>query len=59
MDTEIEAEMLHDTDKLNQREKNNPNILCRRENSKISFVQINPDLTRSQANAAIVGDMQP
>lgn len=59
MDTEIEAETLHDTDKLNQSEKNNPNILCSRENSKISFVQINPDLTRSQANVAIVGDMQP
>lgn len=59
MDTEIEAEMLHDTDKLNQRGKNRPSILCRRENSKISLVQINPDLTRSQANLAIVGDMQP
>lgn len=47
MDTEMEAEMLHDTDKLNQREKTNPNILHRKENPKISFVQINPDLTWS------------
>lgn len=48
MDREMQVEMLHDTDKLNQREKNNPSILHRKENSKIRFIQRNPDLTRSR-----------
>lgn len=59
MDPEMEAEMLRDTDKLNQRGKDNLYRTFYVENAKIGFVQRNPNLTRGQTNLAIVGDMQP
>lgn len=59
MDPEMEAEMLRDTDKLNQRGKDNLYRTPYVENAKIGFVQRNPNLTRGQTNLAIVGDMQP
>lgn len=46
MDPEMEAEMLRDTDKLNQRGKDNLYRTSYVENAKIGFVQRNPNLTR-------------
>lgn len=46
MDPEMEAEMLRDTDKLNQRGKDNLYRTFYVENAKIGFVQRNPNLTR-------------
>lgn len=46
MDPEMEAEMLRDTDKLNQRGKDNLYRTPYVENAKIGFVQRNPNLTR-------------